>query len=95
MADADKNTYISFNMYIYIVNSVEDLAFMNTFRNSIVPFNNCLKKGNAIVIGGNIMKYTAFSELHSETDITFSDDEGCLIHNGKVTVLKFAKAGIE
>lgn len=84
-----------FNMYIYIVNSVEDLAFMNTFRNSIVPFNNCLKKGNAIVIGGNIMKYTAFSELHSETDITFSDDEGCLIHNGKVTVLKFAKAGIE
>ena len=88
-----------FNICIYIIASLEDLAFMNTFRATIKAFDNCLKKGNAIAAGGNIKDYAAFNEIQSETDINFSDSnsnyEGCLIHRGRTTVLKFAKAGAD
>ena len=82
-----------FKICIYIVSSLEDLAFMNTFRAAIKVFDNCIKKGNAIAAGGNIKDYAAFNEIQSETDINFSELEGCLIHNGRTTVLKFAKVG--
>ena len=79
------------NIYIYMVCSVEDLAFLNTFRNTVKPFDNCIKKGNAIIVGGNIRDYIAFNDLHNETDIKFSDNEGCIIHRNKVTAIKFAR----
>ena len=83
-----------FNMCIYIISSIEDLAFLVTFRDSIKSFDHCLRKGNAIAVGGNIRDYSGFDEIQSEKDIAFADYEGCLIHNNKVTVLKFAKAGV-
>ena len=82
-----------FNIYIYLASSIEDLAFLDTFRSSIKPFENCLNNGNAIIAGGNINEYSAFKNMHQETDMIFSESEGCLIHAGKVTSLKFAKAG--
>lgn len=84
-----------FNIYIYMVCSVDDLAFLNTFRNTVKPFDNCVKKGNAIVVGGNIRDYIAFNDLHNETDIKFSDNEGCIIHKGKVMSVKFARVSKE
>ena len=84
----------NFNMFVYIVSNVEDLAFMMTFRDSIKSFDNCMKKGNAIAIGGNLMDYSGFDEIQDETDINFADYEGCLIHDDKITVLKFARIGV-
>ena len=82
-----------FNIYIYIASNINDLAFLDTFKSSIKPFENCLNKGNAIIAGGNIREYSAFNNIHQETDMIFSELDGCLIHAGKVTSLKFAKAG--
>ena len=84
-----------FNIYIYIACSVENLASLNIFKSSIKSFDNCLKKGNAIAAGGNIRDYTAFNEIHHETDINFSEGEGALIHGDKLQIIKFAKAGGE
>ena len=84
-----------FNIHLYIFSSSEDLAFLNMFKDSIRPFNNCLNNGNALIAGGSINEYIAFNNLHQETDMIFSDSEGCLIHAGKVTALKFAKAGAQ
>ena len=81
------------NIYFYILSSVEDLAFMNTFKDSIKSFDNCMKKGNAIAVGGAIRDYAGFDEICNEKELKFADNEGCLIHDSKVTVLKFAKAG--
>ena len=80
-----------FNIHIYMACSADDLAFLNTFRNTVKPFDNCIKKGNAIIVGGNIRDYIAFNDLHNETDIKFSDNEGCIIHQNKVTAIKFAR----
>lgn len=81
------------NIYFYIASNAADLAFLATFKDSIKSFDNCMKKGNAMAMGGNIRDYAEFSELCGEKDIKFADNEGCLIHNNQVTVLKFAKAG--
>ena len=81
------------DIYFYITSSVEDLGFLNMFKNDIKAFDNCLKKGNAMALGGNIKNYTGFNDLHSEKDINFAEGEGCLIHDNKVTVVKFAKSG--
>ena len=81
------------NIYFYIASNIEDIAFLETFRASIKSFDNCMKKGNAMAMGGNIRDYAGFGYLCGENDIKFADNEGCLIHNNQVTVLKFAKAG--
>ena len=84
-----------FNIYIYMTSSVEDLAFLNTFRTTIIPFDNCLKKGNAIAAGGKLIDYIAFRDLHAEQDIKFAENEGCIIHDNKAVTIKFAKVSRE
>ncbi len=82
-----------FNIYVYIASSFNDLGFLNTFRKTIKPFDNCIKKGNAVISGGNISDYVALKDMHNETNLKFSNSEGCLIHAGKVTPVKFARVG--
>lgn len=76
-------------IYIYIVCSPDGLSSMHIFR--INAFENCLMSGNAALTGGKLGDYTAFNDIHRNIELTFSDHEGCLIHDGEITTLRFAK----
>ena len=76
-------------IYIYTACDRAGLAKMSIFR--IKLFENLLVNGNAIVTGGNLRDYNALSSIHRSDNIVFAKYEGCLIHNNKVTVMKFAQ----
>ena len=50
-----------------------------------------LNGGNAIIAGGTLREYQALKNLHREDNILFGKNEGCIIHDGKVTPLMFGQ----
>ncbi len=77
-------------MYIYVAVSSRGLETLSGWGVSLMK--ELLNNGNAIIAGGNIMSYKAFSNLHREEDnIFFRNYEGCIIHNGKSINMMFGQ----
>ena len=76
-------------MYIYAACSTVELE---NFRLVNVPlFRELLRHGSAIVTGGSLKDYRAFSSFHQSADMTFAEHEGAVIHAGKITPVVFSR----
>ena len=76
-------------MYIYVSVSLKGLGQLSSW--GVPLMKELLNGGNAVAAGGSLREYLAFKNLHREDGILFGNHEGCLIHDGKVTVLRFGK----
>lgn len=77
------------NMYLYITCSTKGLSKFGF--GTVKLFKALLAGGNAIVTGGRLGEYQAFKSIHPDEDISFGKYEGCMIHDNKITVVRFAK----
>ena len=76
-------------IYIYSACSKNGIAKLDLHH--IKMFINFMSYGNAIVAGGELADYGAFSGIHKSDNIKLGDHECCMIHNNKTEVIKTAK----
>ncbi|MBQ7220146.1 MAG: type VII secretion protein EssC [Synergistaceae bacterium] len=76
-------------IYIYAACSTKGMSVMG--GGGAPLFSELLKRGNAIVTGGGLGECQAFKTFHQEGDMFFGKHEGCIIHSGKVTELRFGR----
>ncbi len=76
-------------VYMYAACSTAELE---NFRTLNIPvFRELLRNGNAIVTGGSLKDYPAFSRLHQSADMTFAGHEGAMIHLNNITPVVFSR----
>ena len=75
-------------IYIYIACDKSTLVKMSIFH--IKFFENLFVNGNAVVTGGNLKDYTPLNALYRNDDVSLAYNEGCIIHNNRVNIIKFA-----
>ena len=76
-------------MYVYVSISSKGLGQLSSWGVSLMK--ELLNGGNAIIAGGTLREYQALKNLHREDNILFGKNEGCIIHDGKVTPLMFGQ----
>jgi S-DNA-T family DNA segregation ATPase FtsK/SpoIIIE len=79
-----------YGIYVYITGNMTELTRFHNL--SVKPFKSCLANGGAIALGGKLREHSLFEALHKGEDIVLKEWEGCVINDGAVCVVKFAKA---
>ena len=76
-------------IYIYSACSNKGLAKLELHHIKLLI--NLVSYGNAIVTGGELNDYRAFSGIHKSDNVKLGEHECCMIHNSKTEVIKTAK----
>ena len=77
-------------IYFYITCNLKGLERMNMFK--VKPFMDCLMRGNAVVAGGSLSECGAFEKMYPTGESAIlGENEGCVIHKNKITVVRLAK----
>ncbi|MBQ3653089.1 MAG: hypothetical protein II954_01575, partial [Synergistaceae bacterium] len=77
-------------IYVCIVCDAASLAKLHVFK--VKAFMNCLTNENAIIAGGSLGDYPAFSGMWRGTDIHMGEHEGVIVHNKRAVEVVFSKA---
>ena len=76
-------------MYIYVSVSAKGL---NQLKGWNVPLlTKLVNGGNAVITGGTLKDYPALSAMHREENTLFGSHEGCIIHDGKASMMMFGQ----
>ena len=74
-------------IYIYVSCTTKGLSVLG----NTPLFQKLLARGNAIVTGGTLGECQAFKGLHQSGNLYFGNHEGCMIHDNRVTELRFGQ----
>ncbi len=76
-------------IYVYLACDVKSLAKLHVFK--VKPFMNCLVNEKAIIAGGNLRDYPAFSGMWRGADVNMGWREGVIVHNKRAVEVVFRK----